>query len=85
MSVRVRIEVLRSTQDRLLRVLAVAATAAVTACGNSDGSVGVGTGQDPDPVALDFPVAYTKGPLRDENMALQTPTDVRDVQRFNVG
>jgi hypothetical protein len=61
------------------------AALAAAACGSSDGSVGVGSGQDPDPVALDFPIAYTKGPLFDEDMNLQTPTDVRDVQRFNVG
>jgi hypothetical protein len=65
--------------------LVLAAAAGLSACGASDGSVGVGSGQDPDPVALDFPIAYTKGPLFDENMALQSPTDVRQVQRFNVG
>ena len=50
-----------------------------------DGSVGVGSGQDPDPVAVDFPIAYTKGPLFDDQMQLQSSTDVRDVLRFNVG
>lgn len=68
------------------RAAALAAAAlSLAACGQSDGSVGVGSGQDPDPVALDFPIAYTKGPLFDEDMALQTPTDIREVQRFNVG
>lgn len=62
-----------------------AGMAVVSGCGNGDGSVGIGSGQDPDPVALDFPVAYTKGPLFDDMMVLQTPTDVREVQRFNVG
>jgi hypothetical protein len=59
--------------------------ALLAACGGSDGSVGVGSGQDPDPVALDFPVAYTKGPLFDEDMQLQINTDVRDLERFYVG
>jgi hypothetical protein len=59
--------------------------AALAGCGGGDGSVGVGQGQDPDPVAPDFPIAYTKGPLFDEDENLQQRTDLRDVQRFNVG
>ena len=63
-----------------------AAALALSACGGGgDGSVGVGTGQDPDPVALDFPIAYTKGPLFDDQMQLLSSSDLRDVQRFNVG
>jgi hypothetical protein len=68
-----------------LPFLAIAAAAAVTACGSSDGSVGVGQGQDPDPVAPDFAIAYTKGPLLDEDMQVQQSDDVRDVLRFDVG
>ena len=75
-----------SKWSRYMRSIVLAAfAAAVSACGSSDGSVGVGSGQAPDPVALDFPIAYTKGPLFDDMMNLQTPTDLRDVQRFNVG
>jgi hypothetical protein len=59
---------------------------ALAACGGGgDGGVGVGTSQEPDPVAVDFPIAYTKGPLLDDQMQLQSSTDLRDVQRFNVG
>jgi hypothetical protein len=69
-----------------LRLLALGGIGALlAACGGSDGSVGVGSGQDPDPVALDFPIAYTKGPLLDEDMQLQINTDVRDLERFYVG
>jgi hypothetical protein len=57
----------------------------VAGCGSNDGSVGVGSGQDPDPVALDFPIAYTKGPLFDDQMQLFSNTDVRELLRFNVG
>jgi len=64
----------------------LAAATLVTGCGgNSDGSVGVGSGQDPDPVVLDFPIAYTKGPLLDEDGEFQSETDVRRLLRFNVG
>jgi len=54
-------------------------------CGGSDGSVGVGSGQDPDPVAIDFPIAYTKGPLFDDQMQLLASTDIREQLRFNIG
>src|SRR5690606_25290603 len=64
----------------------IAAAALVGGCGgSSDGSVGVGSGQDPDPVVLDFPIAYTKGPLFDENGELNAETDLRRLLRFNVG
>src|SRR3970040_2374456 len=57
----------------------------LAACGGGDGSVGIGTGRDREPVAVDFPIAYTKGPLFDAQMQLQSATDLRDTQRFNVG
>lgn len=65
--------------------LLVVASAFLAACGTGDGSVGVGQGQQPDPVAPDFAIAYTKGPLFDEDEELQSPTDLRDILRFNVG
>ena len=73
--------------SRVGRVLALAfAGVTVAACsGDGDGSVGIGSGQDPDPVAPDFAIAYTKGPLFDEDMNLQTTTDLRNILRFAVG
>lgn len=65
--------------------LLIAASVFLAACGSGDGSVGVGQGQQPDPVAPDFPIAYTKGPLFDEDDELQMPTDLRQILRFNVG
>lgn len=73
-------------QDARAPGIAVAVFSLVIAgCGGNDGSIGVGGGQDPDPVALDFPIAYTKGPLLDDQMQLFSNTDVREVTRFNVG
>lgn len=66
-------------------IFGVAAAGVLAGCSSGDGSVGVGSGQDPDPVALDFPIAYTKGPLFNEDMELQSPTDLRELERFNVG
>ena len=57
----------------------------LAACGGGDGSVGVGQGQQPDPVAPDFAIAYTKGPLFDEDMDLQQSADLRNLQRCNIG
>jgi hypothetical protein len=62
------------------------ASALLAACGaGGDGSVGVGQGQQPDPVAPDFAIAYTKGPLLDEDMDLQQSADLRNLQRCNIG
>jgi hypothetical protein len=70
---------------RRSRTVALCVAALVVGACGGDGSVGVGTGQDPDPVAPDFPIAYTKGPLFDDAMQLQSSTDLRDILRFNVG
>ena len=68
------------------QIAAAALCASVlAACSGGDGSVGVGSGQDPDPVAIDFSIAYTKGPLFDEDDMLQVSTDIRELERFNVG
>jgi len=76
----------RRAAERPAVLLAVAFAALAAGCGgNSDGSVGVGSGQDPDPVVLDFPIAYTKGPLLDADGELQVSTDLRELLRFNVG
>jgi Hydrazine synthase alpha subunit middle domain len=85
MSYDTRNVVMEQIRRGALLVTATLAAVILAACSSSDGSVGVGTGQQPDPVAPDFPVAYTKGPLFDDNMQLQSNTDVRDILRFNVG
>src|SRR5690606_30002667 len=75
----------RSASMPTARLLLVALAGVLGACGGgSDGSVGVGSGQQPDPVVLDFPIAYTKGPLLDENMQ-PFSSDLRELLRFNVG
>ena len=57
---------------------------AIAAC-SGDGGTGFGSGQDPDPVIVDFPIAYTKGPLFDDQMQQFQSTDLRDQLRFNIG
>jgi len=85
MSYETRHFVFASSRPTKAALLVGLATIGLAACGGGDGSVGVGSGQDPDPVAPDFPLAYTKGPLFDADMNLQVNTDVRDILRFDVG
>jgi hypothetical protein len=61
-------------------LLLAAMTLAVAGCATGhDGDVNIGGGQDPDPVVLDFPVAYVKGPLPDGT------EDVRELETFQAG
>lgn len=66
------------------RVLVVGGLLGVAAC-SGDGGTGIADGQSPDPVAIDFPIAYTKGPLLDAQMQPFQSPDLRDQTRFNVG
>ncbi|MGH8224366.1 MAG: TolB family protein, partial [Woeseiaceae bacterium] len=55
-----------------------------TGCEQGDG-VQLGTGQDPDPVIVDFPIAYIRAPLTmDDNGEFVQP-DVRELVTFNFG
>src|SRR5512137_2473942 len=60
------------------------ACAALAACTSSDGggSAGPGGGQSPDPVVLDFPIAYVKRPVPSGN-ALSP--DARELLDFKPG
>jgi hypothetical protein len=73
-----------ATLIAITRVLSVGALPGLTAC-SGDGGTGVADGQSPDPVAIDFPIAYTKGPLLDAQMQQFQSPDLRDQLRFNVG
>jgi hypothetical protein len=61
-------------------LLLAAMTLAVAGCATGhDGDINIGGGQQPDPVVLDFPVAYVKGPLPDGT------EDVRELETFQAG
>ncbi len=70
----------------LQRLAALAASAIVVwACDGSNQGVQIGTGQDPDPVVIDFPIAYVKAPLPlDDDGEFEQP-DVREQITFFVG
>ena len=70
---------------KLLPLVAVAVVFTIGACSSGEG-VQLGTGQDPDPVVVDFPVAYIKEPVppEDDNGNMVQP-DARELITFNVG
>ncbi|HSC29052.1 MAG TPA: hypothetical protein VLD67_17380, partial [Vicinamibacterales bacterium] len=49
-----------------------------------DGDVNVGSGQSPDPVVLDVPIAYVRGPLPEDLTDLDD-VDVRELETFEAG
>ena len=56
------------------------------ACDGANQGVQIGTGARPDPVVIDFPIAYVKTPLVfDEDDGMLEQTDLREVIDFNFG
>jgi hypothetical protein len=64
-------------------VLIVAATA-IAACSQGDG-VSIGTGQDPDPVIIDFPIAYIRAPIPVDDNGEFEQNDLREQITFDFG
>jgi len=65
-------------------VVLAGAAAGIVACGGGDG-VSIGSGQDPDPVIVDFPIAYVRAPIPvDDNGAFEQQ-DLREQITFAFG
>jgi len=56
----------------------------VVACSKGDG-VQIGTGQDPDPVVIDFPIAFIKAPLPIDDNGVFQQQDLREQITFDFG
>jgi len=56
----------------------------VTACSSGDG-VSIGTGQDADPVVIDFPIVYIKSPLPVDAQGVFVASDLRVQISFDFG
>lgn len=69
------------------RLLPVALAAAIAACSSGSGGtdVTIGSGQDADPVTVDFPVFYVKRPVPDPDDEDFMENDVREPLRFEAG
>src|SRR5688500_19820044 len=66
------------------RILALAAVALAGCATGHDGDVNIGSGQSPDPVVLDVPVAYVRSPLPADLTELDD-IDVRELETFSAG
>ncbi|MGY8794967.1 MAG: TolB family protein, partial [Woeseiales bacterium] len=55
------------------------------ACDGANQGVQIGNGQTPDPVAIDFPIAYIKAPLPVDDNGDLVQTDVREQITFDFG
>ena len=56
----------------------------IVACSKGDG-VQIGTGQSPDPVIIDFPIAYIKSPLPTDDNGIFQQQDLREQLTFDFG
>jgi hypothetical protein len=67
------------------RLLALSAVTSLVACGGSGDGVSIGTGQDADPVIVDFPVAYIKSPVPIDDNGVFQQRDLREQITFDFG
>jgi Hydrazine synthase alpha subunit middle domain/WD40-like Beta Propeller Repeat len=72
------------TRKSLRHVTLLAATLAIAACGGGDG-VSIGSGQDPDPVVIDFPIAYVRAPIPVDDGGMFEQQDLREQITFDFG
>ncbi len=70
-----------NTRSRILSLAAVALAGCAT---GHDGDINIGSGQSPDPVVLDIPVAYVRSPLPADLTELDD-IDVREHETFSAG
>ncbi len=73
-----------ATADAFRMSLCLFAAVLLGACGGGDG-VSVGSGQDQDPVIVDFPIAYIKVPLPVDDQGVFVESDARELITFNFG
>jgi Tol biopolymer transport system component len=63
----------------------LAAAFVIAACDGANQGVQIGDGQAPDPVVVDFPIAYIKEPLPVDDQGEFVQTDARELISFNFG
>ncbi len=64
---------------------ALSVSAALAACDGANQGVQIGNGQTPDPVVIDFPIAYIKSPIPVDDNGDFEQTDLREQITFDVG
>ena len=70
----------KATRTVALSIAAIA----IAACSEGEG-VQLGTGQDPDPVVIDFPIAYVKAPIPTDDNGVFEQQDLRTQITFEFG
>ncbi len=73
------------TEATMRAVVLLFATALIGACGGSGDGVSIGTGQDPDPVVIDFPIAYVRAPIPTDDNGDFEQRDLREQITFDFG
>jgi hypothetical protein len=69
----------------LRSVVLVSTALATAACGGSGDGVSIGSGQDPDPVVIDFPIAYIRAPIPVDDNGEFEQQDLREQITFEFG
>ncbi|MEJ2331129.1 MAG: hypothetical protein P8Z33_15235, partial [Gammaproteobacteria bacterium] len=70
--------------SRLLATTLALACVTLVACSKGEG-VQLGSGQDPDPVTADFPIAYIRAPLPTDDNGIFEQRDLREQITFDFG
>ena len=69
-----------------MRIVALVSVAfAIAACDGANQGVQLGNGQAPDPVVIDFPIAYIKAPLPVDDQGEFVQIDARELISFDFG
>ena len=74
-----------SVQPALKLAALISVSALFTACDGANQGVQIGTGQNPDPVVIDFPIAYVKQPIPVDDNGEFEQQDLREQITFQVG
>jgi len=74
----------RQTRHGFRFAALITVAAAIAACSQGDG-VSIGTGQDSDPVVIDFPMAYIRAPIPVDDNGDFEQTDLREQITFDFG
>ena len=64
---------------RAIRSVTLLSVMLIAACGGSGDGVSIGTGQDSDPVVIDFPIAYVRAPLPVDDQGEFAQSDLREL------
>jgi len=74
----------RQTRHGFRFAAVIVVAAAIAACSQGDG-VSIGTGQDSDPVVIDFPIAYIRAPIPVDDNGDFEQEDLREQITFDFG